>query len=89
VHNILRVRAITIEGDVIELGSAALDTPGYDLLALITGSGPAGGDARGDGPAARQARGRAVVMASFPDVESAGEAVARVIGAGIIPAASR
>ena len=87
VHNVLAVRAITIEGDALELGSQALDAPGYDLLALITGS---------EGllaitlevtvkllpkPEAAQ-----VVMASFPDVESAGEAVAAVIGAGIVPA---
>src|SRR5947209_19409588 len=87
VHNILRVRAITIEGEVLELGSEALDAPGYDLLALVTGS---------EGllavtlevtvkllPKPELAQ---VVMASFPDVESAGEAVARVIGAGIVPA---
>ena len=87
VHNILRVRAITIEGDVIELGSEALDAPGYDLLALMTGS---------EGllaiileitvkllPKPETAQ---VIMASFPDVESAGEAVASVIGAGIVPA---
>jgi glycolate oxidase len=87
VHNLLRVRAITIEGDILELGSAALDAPGYDLLALITGS---------EGllaitlevtvkllPRPELAQ---VVMASFPDVESAGEAVARVIAAGIVPA---
>jgi glycolate oxidase len=36
VHNIARVRAITIEGDIVELGSEALDAPGYDLAALIT-----------------------------------------------------
>src|SRR2546429_3552705 len=38
VHNVLRVRAVTVEGDVIEVGSEALDAPGYDLLALMTGS---------------------------------------------------
>ena len=87
VHNILRVRAITIEGDAIELGSEALDSAGYDLLALATGS---------EGllaltlevtvkllPKPELAQ---VVMASFPDVESAGDAVANVIGAGIVPA---
>ena len=87
VHNILRVRAITIEGDVVELGSEALDAPGYDLLAVATGS---------EGllavtlevtvkllPKPELAQ---VVMASFPDVESAGVAVANVIGAGIVPA---
>ena len=87
VHNVMRVRAATIEGDVVELGSEALDAAGYDLLALATGS---------EGllaitlevtarllPKPEMAQ---VVMASFPDVESAGEAVARVIGAGIVPA---
>jgi glycolate oxidase len=87
VHNISRVRAITIEGDVVELGSEALDAPGYDLLALATGS---------EGllaitlevtvkllPKPELAQ---VVMASFADVESAGEAVASIIGAGIVPA---
>jgi glycolate oxidase len=87
VHNVARVRVITIEGDTIELGSEALDAPGYDLLALMTGS---------EGllavileitvkllPRPELAQ---VVMASFADVESAGEAVASVIGAGIVPA---
>src|SRR6185436_18790979 len=36
VHNVIALRAITIEGDVLELGSEALDAPGYDLLALVT-----------------------------------------------------
>ncbi|MGZ5584000.1 MAG: FAD-linked oxidase C-terminal domain-containing protein [Usitatibacter sp.] len=87
VHNIARVRVITIEGDIVDLGSEALDAPGYDLLALMTGS---------EGmlavileitvkllPKPELAQ---VVMGSFPDVESAGEAVANVIGAGIVPA---
>src|SRR3954462_11035182 len=38
VHNILKVRAVTIEGDVIELGADGLDCAGYDLLAVLTGS---------------------------------------------------
>ncbi|ODU46671.1 MAG: glycolate oxidase subunit GlcD [Thiobacillus sp. SCN 63-374] len=38
VHNILKLRALTIAGDVLEIGSDALDAPGYDLLALLTGS---------------------------------------------------
>ena len=87
VHNVVRARAITMEGDVLELGSEALDSPGYDLMALLTGS---------EGllavilevtvkllPKPEVAQ---VIMASFPDVESAGVAVANVIGAGIIPA---
>src|SRR5437588_2407671 len=38
VHNVRRVRAVTIEGDVVEFGGDSLDAPGYDLLALINGS---------------------------------------------------
>ncbi|HXS54454.1 MAG TPA: FAD-linked oxidase C-terminal domain-containing protein [Usitatibacter sp.] len=87
VHNVMRVHALTIEGDAVDLGSEALDAPGYDLLAILTGS---------EGllavtlevtvkllPKPETAR---VVMASFSDVEHAGDAVANVIGAGIVPA---
>ena len=87
VHNILRVRGLTIDGDVVEFGAEALDTPGLDMLALIIGS---------EGmlaiatevtvklvPTPPLAR---VVMASFDDVVTAGDAVARIIAAGIIPA---
>ena len=86
VHNVLRVRGFTIDGEPIELGGEALDAPGYDLLALVIGS---------EGmlavvtevtvkllPKPQCAR---VIMASFDDVEKAGDAVADVIAAGIIP----
>src|SRR3954468_15381055 len=87
VHNILRVRAITIEGDVLELGSEALDAPGYDLLALITGSeGLLAVTLEVTVKLLPKPEVAQVVMASFGDVESAGEAVANVIGAGIVPA---
>jgi glycolate oxidase len=87
VHNVLRVRGYTIEGEPVDFGSEALDAPGYDLLALAIGS---------EGllavttevtvkllPKPEAAR---VVMASFDDVEKAGDAVAAVIAAGIVPA---
>ena len=87
VHNVLRVRAITIEGDVIELGGESLDASGLDLLALVIGS---------EGmlavvtevtvkliPKPQLAR---VIMASFDAVEKSGHAVANLIAAGIIPA---
>src|SRR5580765_542917 len=38
IHNLLAVRAIDADGDVLEMGGEALDCAGYDLLALITGS---------------------------------------------------
>ena len=87
VHNVLRVRAVTIDGDVVEFGSGALDSPGLDLLAVLIGS---------EGmlavttevtvkliPRPQVAR---CIMASFDDVGVAGDAVAQLIAAGIIPA---
>ncbi|KAG0932777.1 hypothetical protein G6F31_016467 [Rhizopus arrhizus] len=38
VHNVLRVRVVTIDGDVVELGSEAPDAPGLDLLSVFIGS---------------------------------------------------
>jgi len=87
VHNVLRVRVATIEGDIVELGGAALDAPGLDLLAVFIGSEGMLGIVTEvtvklvPKPALAQ-----VIMASFSDVVTAGNAVADVIAAGIIPA---
>jgi glycolate oxidase len=87
VHNIMALRACTIDGDLLEIGGDTLDAPGYDLLALLTGS---------EGllavttevtvrllPIPRIAR---AILAAFDRIEKAGQAVADVIAAGIIPA---
>lgn len=86
-HNIMRVKGFTVEGEVIEFGSLHLDATGLDLLAVVVGS---------EGmlavitevtvklipqPALAQC-----IMASFDDVTKAGDAVAAIIAAGIIPA---
>ncbi|MBW8371144.1 MAG: FAD-binding protein [Thiobacillus sp.] len=87
VHNILKLRAWTIDGQLLEIGSDALDAPGYDLLALLTGS---------EGMLAvitevtvkllpRPERAQ-VVLAAFDDVAKAGAAVGNIIAAGVIPA---
>jgi len=86
-HNVLRVRGFTVEGEAVEFGSLALDTPGLDLLPVVVGS---------EGmlavttevtvklvPKPQLAR---CIMASFDDIRKAGDAVAAVIAAGIIPA---
>lgn len=87
VHNVLRVRMVTIEGDIVELGNAALDAPGLDLLAVFIGSEGMLGIVTEVTvklvPKPQQAR---VIMASFDDVVKGGNAVANVIAAGIIPA---
>ena len=88
VHNILKLRAFTIEGELIEIGGDGLDSAGYDLLALITGS---------EGllavitevtvkllPKPERAQ---CILAAFDDVAQAGTAVVNIIAAGIIPAA--
>ncbi len=90
VHNVLRVRGVTIEGDVVEFGSHALDAPGLDLLAVVIGSEGMLAVATEvtvklvPKPALAQ-----VIMASFDDVEVGGDAVAEVIAAGIIRPAWR
>ena len=87
VHNLLRVRLVTIEGEVLELGSAALDAPGYDLLALCTGSeGLLGVVVEATLRLIPRPECARVVLAAFDDLGKAGQAVADIIGAGIIPA---
>jgi glycolate oxidase len=86
-HNVLRVAGYTAQGEPVEFGSEALDAPGLDLLAIVIGS---------EGmlavttevtvklvPKPELAR---CIIASFPTIESAGNAVANVIARGIIPA---
>ncbi|MEI8169911.1 MAG: FAD-linked oxidase C-terminal domain-containing protein [Rhodoferax sp.] len=86
-HNILKISGFTMEGEPIEFGSDALDAPGFDLLSIVIGS---------EGmlaiatevtvkliPKPQLAR---CIMASFDDIRKAGDAVAAVIAAGIIPA---
>ncbi|HKJ94390.1 MAG TPA: FAD-linked oxidase C-terminal domain-containing protein [Gammaproteobacteria bacterium] len=86
VHNVLSVTAVTIDGEIVRIGSEAPDSVGYDLLALFHGS---------EGmlaviteitvqllanPLTKQ-----VLMASFDDVEAGGHTVAAIIAAGIVP----
>ena len=86
VHNVRRVRGVLITGEIVEFGNDALDSPGYDLLALINGS---------EGllavmteitvkltPMPQQAQ---VALAAFDDLVGAGAAVSAVISAGIVP----
>jgi glycolate oxidase len=87
VHNILKLRVLTIEGECLEIGGESLDSAGYDLLALMTGSEGMLGIVTEVTvkliPVPEKAQ---LVMAAFDDVHKAGNAVANVIGAGIIPA---
>ncbi|MEZ2725237.1 glycolate oxidase subunit GlcD [Pseudomonas putida] len=86
VHNVLKVDILTVEGERLSLGSDALDSPGFDLLALFTGSEGMLGIVTEVTvkllPKPQLAR---VILASFDSVEDAGRAVADIIAAGIIP----
>jgi glycolate oxidase len=87
VHNVLSVRVALIDGTVVEIGSGALDSPGYDLLALMIGSeGMLGIVLEATVKLTPKPLLAQVVMASFDDVVKAGNAVADIISAGIIPA---
>ncbi|TXT28723.1 MAG: glycolate oxidase [Rhodocyclaceae bacterium] len=87
VHNVLRIRVVSIEGEVFEIGSEAPDAAGYDLLALMIGSeGMLGVVTEVTVKLVPKPELAQVVMASFADVARAGDAVAAIIAAGIIPA---
>lgn len=87
VHNIIKLRVITIDGEILEIGADGLDAPGYDLLALMTGSeGMLGVVTEVTVKLTPKPEKAQVVLAAFNDLRSAGDAVANVIGAGIIPA---
>jgi glycolate oxidase len=87
VHNVLRIRMVTMDGEVLEIGNHGLDAPGYDLLALLIGSeGLLGVVTEATVKLTPKPELAQVVMASFDDIEKAGDAVAAIIAAGIIPA---
>jgi glycolate oxidase len=87
VHNLLALRVATIEGEVLEIGSQAPDAPGYDLLALLTGSeGLLGVITEVTVRLIPRPQCARVVLAAFDSLAKAGQAVADVIAAGIIPA---
>ena len=87
VHNILRLDVVLIDGEKITVGSEALDSPGYDLLALMTGSEGMLGVVTAITvrllPIPVSAK---TVLAGFDDVEKAADSVAKLIAAGVIPA---
>ncbi len=87
VHNVLQLKIITMEGELIEIGSEALDSPGYDLLALMHGSeGMLGVVVEVLVKLLVKPKVIKVLMASFDQVTTAGEAVSKIISNGIIPA---
>jgi len=87
VHNIQRIKLITIEGELLTIGGDGLDSAGFDLLALITGSeGMLGVIVEVTVKLLPIPERAQVILAAYDDIEKAGEAVSDIISAGIIPA---
>ncbi len=87
VHNILALKILTIDGEILELGNQAYDSAGFDLVSLMTGSeGMLGITLEATVKLLPEPHGRKVLLAAFDEIQHAGNAVAGIISSGIIPA---
>lgn len=86
VHNILSLEIITMDGETISIGGSGLEGPGFDLLALLTGSeGMLGVITEVTVKLLPLPECAKVMLIAFDHIEDAGKAVANIISAGIIP----
>jgi len=86
-NNLLGCEMVLMTGEVIRLGGAHLDSGGYDLLGVITGSeGLLGVVTEITVRLLKKPEGARALLIGFPSSEDAGSCVSRIIGAGIIPA---
>ena len=87
IHNIMEIRYVSDRGEIITAGSSCYDTPGYDILALMTGSeGMLGVILEAKVKLLAQPEKSELMLAAFDDIRDAGAAVAAIIAGGIIPA---
>jgi glycolate oxidase len=87
VHNVVKLKVISPQGEMYEVGSEAFDSAGYDLLALLHGSeGMLGIVAEVTVKLLPIPQSTCVVMAGFDSVSSAAATVGDIIAAGILPA---
>src|SRR5260370_3251075 len=87
-NNVLGVTLVTLDGDIIELGGVHLDAGGLDLLGLTIGSeGQLGIVTEAVVRLVRSAEGARPVLFGFDSADDAGQCVAAIIGAGIVPVA--
>ena len=88
VNHVLGARLVLADGELVELGGAALDTPGYDLLGTVVGSeGTLGVVVEVTLRILRKPEATRTFFATFPSTDEAGNAVSKIIAAGIVPAA--
>jgi glycolate oxidase len=87
-NNVLGVTMVLLDGSVVEIGGKHLDSEGYDLLGLVTGSeGQIGIVTEATVRILRAAEGAKPVLFGFPSSVEAGAAVAAIIASGILPVA--
>jgi glycolate oxidase len=87
-NNVLGLKMVLMDGEVIEIGGSHLDSPGYDLMGLIVGSeGQFGIVTEATVRILRAAEGARPMLLGFDSSEAAGKCVAAIIGAGIVPVA--
>ncbi|WP_338663349.1 FAD-linked oxidase C-terminal domain-containing protein [Pararoseomonas sp. SCSIO 73927] len=87
-NNLLGVKIVTVDGEVLEIGGAHLDAAGYDWLGIITGSeGQLGIVTEVTVRILRAAEGQRAMLAAFRSTEVAGAAVDAIMASGVIPVA--
>jgi glycolate oxidase len=87
-NNLLGLKLVTSQGDIVAIGGAHLDHAGYDWLGLLTGSeGMLGIVTEVTVRILRAPEGARAMLAAFKGTEIAGAAVDAIIGSGIIPVA--
>ncbi|MEM8743688.1 MAG: FAD-linked oxidase C-terminal domain-containing protein [Pseudomonadota bacterium] len=87
-NNVLGLKIVLMDGEIIEIGGQELDAAGYDLLGLIIGSeGQFGVVTEATVRILRAAEGARPMLMGFNSSEAAGECVSAIIGSGIIPVA--
>jgi glycolate oxidase len=87
-NNVLGVTLVTLDGEIVELGGAHLDSGGLDLLGLTVGSeGQLGVVTEATVRLLRAAEGARPVLFGFDSADEAGQCVAAIVGAGLVPVA--
>jgi glycolate oxidase len=87
-NNVLGVKMVLMNGEIVEIGGQHLDAPGYDLLGFIIGSeGQFGITTEATVRILRAAEHARPMLLGFASTEDAGACVSAIIGSGIIPVA--